>query len=75
MEAFHYMTTGKQIEDEYKGEINHLAYNCKAGHLPPKKELECKLMDLWIRLNDEKVKAHLVDRIRHEIETYYGVND
>lgn len=75
VEAFHYMTTGKQLEDEYKGEINHLAYNCKVGHLPPMKELESKLMDLWIRLNDEKFKAYLLDRIRHEIETYHGVSD
>lgn len=49
VEAFHYMVIGRQLEDEYKGEINHLAYNCKAGHLPPMEELESKLRDLSLK--------------------------
>lgn len=40
IEAFYYVLEGKQFEDEYKGEVNHLAYNCKIGHLPPFKETE-----------------------------------
>lgn len=35
VEAFHYLLTGEQFQEEYKGEMNHLAYNCKVGHLPP----------------------------------------
>lgn len=33
IEAFHYFLTGEELPDEYKGEMNHLAYNCKIGHL------------------------------------------
>ena len=54
VEAFHYMITGKQLEDEYKGEINHLAYNCKVGHLPPLQETESKLADLRLKLNNKQ---------------------
>ena len=35
VEAFHYLLKHSHLEDEYKGEFNHLAYNCKIGHLPP----------------------------------------
>lgn len=53
VEAFHYMITCKQLEDEYKGEINHLAYNCKAGHLPSLEETENKLRNLWFNINED----------------------
>lgn len=75
VEAFHYMITGKQFEDEYKGEINHLAYNCKAGHLPSLEETESKLQDLWFTLNKDKVKAYLIRRFRDRIKEYYGESD
>ena len=40
VEAFHYLIMGTQFPDEYKGEFNHLVYNCKIGHLPPLEETE-----------------------------------
>ena len=46
VEAFYYVLKGEQFHDEYKGEINHLVYNCKQGHLPPVEELEKHLDDL-----------------------------
>ena len=39
-EAFHFKKMGFQLEDEYKGYPNHLAYNCGEGHLPPLSEIE-----------------------------------
>ena len=46
IEAFAFLLSGKHIEDEYHGEINHLAYNCKIGHLPPLDELERRIVDI-----------------------------
>lgn len=43
VEAFYYLLTKEQFHDEYKGEINHLAYNCKRGHFPPIEEIVSKL--------------------------------
>jgi protein-tyrosine phosphatase len=34
VEAFYYLLMGEQFQDEYKGEVNHLVYNCKRGHIP-----------------------------------------
>lgn len=34
VEALYYRIRGVQLADEYKGEFNHLVYNCKIGHLP-----------------------------------------
>lgn len=34
VEALYYRIRGEQLADEYKGEFNHLVYNCKIGHLP-----------------------------------------
>ena len=39
-EAFHFKRMGFQLEDEYKGYSNHLAYTCGEGHLPPLEEME-----------------------------------
>ena len=39
IEAFYYLLTREQFQDEYKGEVNHLVYNCKRGHLPPIEEV------------------------------------
>ncbi len=33
-EAFCYAKTGELLDDEYKGYMNHLVYNCETGHLP-----------------------------------------
>ena len=74
VEAFHYMITGEQLKDEYKGEYNHLEYNCKVGHLPSIYETERKIRDLWLNLNEEKVKTILKRMVHHRIETYYGVS-
>ena len=53
VEALYYMLRGEQFQDEYKGEINHLVYNCKAGHLPPLEEVERNLRALVDRTPDE----------------------
>ena len=34
VEALYFKIRGEQLADEYKGEFNHLIYNCKVGHLP-----------------------------------------
>ena len=39
-ECFALAKIGTQYEDEYKGHVNHLAYNCAEGHLPPLEEME-----------------------------------
>lgn len=43
VEALYYAIHRKQFPDEYKGEINHLIYNCKEGHLPDVSELERRI--------------------------------
>lgn len=51
-EAFHYHKCGRHLEDEYKGSINHLIYNCSIGLLPPIDEVEKALNLLaWERAN------------------------
>lgn len=39
-EAFHFRKMGFHLEDGYKGSFNHLAFNCKSGHLPSLPEME-----------------------------------
>ena len=46
IEAFHYAKMGYHFEDEYKGCLNHLIYNCEAGHLPPLEDVEHELQFL-----------------------------
>lgn len=46
IEAFYYILTGEEYDDEHKGEINHLAYNCKLNHFPPLEETETWLKNL-----------------------------
>ena len=48
IEAFLYLLTGTEYADEYKGELNHLAYNCKRGHLPELQETERLIRSLYI---------------------------
>ena len=45
-ECFHYRKLGFQLEDPYKGAINHLAYNCGIGLLPPIEEVESLIRTL-----------------------------
>lgn len=49
IEAFYYRLFGEHLKDEYKGEINHIVYNSKVGHLPPVEDLEKDLLSLCIR--------------------------
>lgn len=46
IEAFHFFLTGKELLDEYMGEINHLAYNCRIGHLGPLEEEEGNILSI-----------------------------
>lgn len=43
IEAFHFAKMGFHFEDEYKGCLNHLIYNCEVGHLPPLSDVEHEL--------------------------------
>ncbi len=46
VECFHFRKTGFQLEDEYKGALNHLAYNCGIGLLPPIEDVERMLEEI-----------------------------
>ena len=46
VECFHYRKMGFQLKDEYKGAMNHLAYSCGIGLLPPMAEMERILRDM-----------------------------
>lgn len=46
VEAFHYLISGEHLQDEYKGEFNHLFFNCNQGHLPPIAETEKLIISL-----------------------------
>ena len=45
-ECFHFRKTGFQLKDEYKGALNHLAYNCGIGLLPPIEDVERMLKEI-----------------------------
>ena len=45
-EAFHFLKTGEQLEDQYKSYRNHLLYNMATGHLPNISILENLLADM-----------------------------
>lgn len=45
-EAFHFKKMGFQLEDDYRGYLNHLAYNCGEGHLPPMDKMKATLLSL-----------------------------
>ena len=70
IEAFHYLITGKQLKDEYKGEYNHLIYNCKAGHLPLVKETEKRLRALNPGLF-KRLDERFGEAIIRSIDTFY----
>ncbi len=48
IEAFYFLLKGEQFQDEYKGEVNHLIYNCKRGHLPSLKETDNIITELVV---------------------------
>ena len=52
VEALYYCLHGEHIEDEYRGEVNQLAYNCKIGHLLPLTETESLLTSIAVSLED-----------------------
>ena len=49
VEALYYRVFNEHFADEYKGEFNHLAYNCRQGHLPPLPETKNLLIQLRYR--------------------------
>ena len=51
VEALYYLLTGEQFQDEYKGEVNHLAYNCKRGHLPPLEQTEGQILQVGLDIH------------------------
>ena len=73
IEALAFLLTGKHIEDEYHGEINHLAYNCKIGHLPPLGELERRIVDIKAEEDaeweeDTRVLRELMERVLQDLK-------
>lgn len=46
VECYHFRKMGFQMEDEYKGAFNHIAYNSRIGLLPPVEEIERMLKEL-----------------------------
>lgn len=46
VECFHFRKRGFQLEDEYKGALNHLAYNCGIGLLPAVDDVERMLKEI-----------------------------
>ena len=65
-EALYYAINRKELSDPYKGEVNHLIYNCKIGHLPEINELEYRLVAMtgffpnWHIPSEEKMRDALV---------------
>lgn len=66
VEALYYAINRKHFPDEYKGEINHLIYNCKEGHLPDVSELELRiqlmggLLPNWSTPKEDKMRQNLL---------------
>ena len=46
VECFHFRKMGFQLEDEYKGALNHLDYNCGIGLLPAVDDVERMLKEI-----------------------------
>ena len=46
VECFHFRKMGFQLEDEYKGALNHLVYNCGIGLLPAIEDVERMLQEI-----------------------------
>lgn len=46
VEALYFAIRCDHLKDEYKGEVNHLVYNCKEGHLPELGTLENLLLTI-----------------------------
>ena len=83
VEALYYAINRKHFSDEYKGEFNHLIYNCKEGHLPDVSELELRiqlmvgLLPNWSTPEEDKMRQKLLtptlkyrdsDRYRRQVE-------
>ena len=45
-EALYFRLNNEHLADEYKGEFNHLVYNCKIGHLPALEKTEALIRSL-----------------------------
>ena len=46
VECFHFRKMGFQLEDEYKGALNHLVYNCEIGLLPAIEDVERMIKEI-----------------------------
>lgn len=51
VEALYYCLHNEHFQDEYKGEINHLVYNCAIKHLPDLTQTENLLKSLILAWN------------------------
>lgn len=70
VEAFHYLETGCHLKDEYKGEYNHLIYNCKLGHLPPLEEVQERIQSLIPGLVKKMDEQYIIG-LFHSISTLH----
>ena len=66
VEALHFAVKHVHFPDEYKGEFNHLIYNCKEGHLPSIQELEHRITRMlgifpnWSLLTEDQMREKLL---------------
>lgn len=90
VEALYFAINRKHFPDEYKGEFNHLIYNCKEGHLPDVSELELRiqlmvgLLPNWSTPEEDKMRQKLLtptlkyrdsDRYRRQVEALKNLTD
>lgn len=66
VEALYFAIKRKEYDDPYKGENNHLIYNCTQGHLPDIGELELRIRAMigpfpnWSVSEEEKMRRSLL---------------
>lgn len=59
--AYHYFRTGRHLVRETRsGDMNKLLQNCRAGYLPPQKEMEAWINCIREDLKDGKMKAGIL---------------
>jgi hypothetical protein len=66
VEALYYAIKRKEYDEPYNGVANHLAYNCREGHLPDIADLERRIRSMigvfpkWSLLSEEQMQRRLL---------------
>lgn len=66
VEALYYAVKCKEYDEPYNGVANHLAYNCREGHLPDIADLERRIRSMtgtfpkWSLLSEEQMQRRLL---------------